>query len=289
MLAVGMMLLATVPLYAQSTPVISGDRIRADMEVLSSDSFGGRKPGTPSERTTTDFIIRQFTDAGLAPAAGQGWLQPVKLVTRRMRSASLVLRGPDGATTDLSDAVAMLGSESSVALNNVPIVWDEFGGKTPAPGIAGALILYRDGDPPGLPQPQATDGITRLTVLAAAGARGALVVVGDDAFPKRKAALEAGITTLASDPTLIVRGIITESAAKRVIGGIRAPPGRREGQHRHRGVHQSQRGRRAQGRAGSRTNTSCIRRTGTASAAVAPARRTRSAMGPSTTRAEPRG
>jgi len=216
MLAAGM-LLGTVSSYAQSTPVISGDRIRADMEVLSSDSFGGRKPGTPSERTTTDFIIRQFTDAGLAPAAGQGWLQPVKLVTRRMRSASLVVRGPDGATTDLSDAVAMVGSEPSVALNNVPIVWDEFGGKTPAPGTAGALILYRDGDPPGLPQPQATDGIARLTVLAAAGARGALVVVGDDAFPKRKAALEAGITMLASDPTHIVRGIITESAAKRVV------------------------------------------------------------------------
>jgi Zn-dependent M28 family amino/carboxypeptidase len=42
-------------------------------------------------------------------------------------------------------------------------------------------------------------------------------VVGDDAFPKRKAALEAGITMLASDPTHIVRGIITESAAKRVV------------------------------------------------------------------------
>src|SRR6478735_7615793 len=78
MLAAGMML-ATMPSYAQSTAVVSGDRIRADMEVLSSDSFGGRKPGTPSERMTTDFIVSRFTDAGLAPAADQGWLQPVKL------------------------------------------------------------------------------------------------------------------------------------------------------------------------------------------------------------------
>ena len=216
MLAAGMML-ATMPSYAQSTAVVSGDRIRADMEVLSSDSFGGRKPGTPSERMTTDFIISRFTDAGLAPAAGQGWLQPVKLVTRRLRSASLVLLGPDGTTTDLSDAVAMVGSEPSVVLNGVPVVWDEFVGKATASGAAGALILYRDGDPPGLPQPQATDGLTRLAALAAVGARGELIVVADDAFPKRKATLEAGITTLASDPTLIVRGIITESAAKRVV------------------------------------------------------------------------
>ena len=94
------------------------------MEVLSSDSFGGRKPGTPSERMTTDFIITQFAEAGLAPAAGDGWLQPVKLVTRRMRSASLVVRGPDGAD-DRPQRRGGDGWETSrrCALSNVPVVW----------------------------------------------------------------------------------------------------------------------------------------------------------------------
>ncbi len=126
MLVAGMMLLATMPSYAQSTPVVSGDRIRADMETLSSDSFGGRKPGTPSERMTTDFIISRFTDAGLAPAAGQGWLQPVKLVTRRMQAASLTVHRAGGIGVSLSDGVAMVGNETSVSLNIVPVVWGSY-------------------------------------------------------------------------------------------------------------------------------------------------------------------
>ena len=82
MLAAGTMLMAAMPLYAQSAPAISGDRIRADMQVLSSDSFAGRKPGTPSEQKTTDFIVRRFTEVGLAPATGKGWLQPGREIGR---------------------------------------------------------------------------------------------------------------------------------------------------------------------------------------------------------------
>lgn len=208
--------LVTGPLPAQSAPEISGARIRADMEVLASDSFGGRKPGTPSERLTTDYIIKQLAGAGLAPGAGGGWLQPVELETRTTRSATLVVRGPGGVTTDLSDGVALVGSEPSVVLNNVPLAW---GGHLTArgPDMAGALVLYRDSDPPGVPQPRPADGVTRLAVAAGADARGALAVVTDEAFVRRKAAFETGLTTLASDPTMVVRGIISESAAKRVL------------------------------------------------------------------------
>ncbi len=192
------------------------------MQVLSSDSFAGRKPGTPSERTTTDFIISRFTEVGLAPGAGNAWLQPVKLVTRRMQRASLVVRGSTGVTTDLSDAVALVGKGPSVQLNNVPVVWGGYlragkAGKAGRTGMEGALVLYRDSDPPGTPQPQATDGVTRLAILATAGARGALVVVADNAFTQRKAAFESGVTTLASDPAVIVHGVISESAAAGVL------------------------------------------------------------------------
>lgn len=194
------------------------------MEVLSSDSFAGRKPGTPSERITTDFIMKRFAEVGLAPPAGNGWLQPVKLETRRMRSASLVIRGPSGATIDLSDAVALVGNGPSVMLNNVPVVWGGYvragtAGRAGRPGatmMAGALVLYRDADPPDL-TPLPTDWVARLAVLAGAGASGALVVVADDAFAQRRATLRSGVTTLASDPTVVVRGFISESAAKRVI------------------------------------------------------------------------
>ena len=152
-LAAGM-LVAGGRVHAQSAPGVSGSRIQADMQVLSSDSFAGRKPGTPSERMTTDYIIKRFAEAGLAPAAGDGWLQPVKLETRRMQRASLVVRGPGGKATDLSDAVALVGSVGSVALDGVPLAWGGYAREGSAPGgaLAGAVVLYRDGDPPGLAQ-----------------------------------------------------------------------------------------------------------------------------------------
>jgi len=214
-IAAGIVLVAG-RLMAQSAPEVSGVRIRADMDILASDSFGGRKPGTPGERLTTDYIIKQFAGTGLAPAAGSGWLQPVKLEMRRARSTSLVVRTPGGEATNLGDGVALVGNAVSVQLGNVRVVWGGYlrmGGKD----LAGALVLYRDGDPPGMPQPQPTDGITRLGVLAGAGARGALAVVTDEAFVRRKAALDAGLTTLVSDPGMVVRGVISESAARRVL------------------------------------------------------------------------
>ena len=122
------------------------------MQVLSSDSFAGRKPGTPSERMTTDYIIKRFAEAGLAPAAGDGLAPAGEAGDRRMQRASLVVRGPGGKATDLSDAVAMVGSVGSVALDSVPVVWGGYAREGPAPGgaLAGAVVLYRDGDPPGL-------------------------------------------------------------------------------------------------------------------------------------------
>lgn len=214
--AAGMLFTASAPVCAQSTPVVSGNRIRADMEILSSDSFGGRKPGTPGERTTTDFIIKRLTEAGISPAAGKEWLQPVKLVTRSMQGASLVVRSPAGDTLDLSEDVALVGSAHRSAMWNTYLTWGGYltaGSKD----MERALVLYRDSDPPGSPQPRPTDWETRLALLKKAGAEGALVVVPDDAFPKRKAALESGVTALESDPDFLLRGVISESAARRLL------------------------------------------------------------------------
>lgn len=214
--AAGMLFSASTPVCAQSAPVISGDRIRADMEILSSDSFGGRRPGSREERITTDFIIERFAGAGLAPGAVNGWLQEVKLVTRRMDSASLVVRSPAGGTLDFSEDVALVGTAHTSTLANTYVTW---GGYLTAgtKDMDRSLVLYRDSDPPGSPQPRPTDWVTRLSLLQEAGAAGALVVVPDDAFAKRKTAFVNGLTTLASDPAVLIRGIISESAAKRLL------------------------------------------------------------------------
>src|SRR6187397_439619 len=96
-LSLGLAVIALRAVSAQSAPAISEARIRADMAVLASDSFAGRKPGTLGERLTTAFIIGRLTAAGVAPANGGAWLQPLALEVRRMRSARLTVRAADAS------------------------------------------------------------------------------------------------------------------------------------------------------------------------------------------------
>src|SRR3546814_18785180 len=57
--------------------------MRRHIEVLASDAFEGREPGTEGENKTLRYIAGQFQEIGLEPAAGDGaWYQPVPLVER---------------------------------------------------------------------------------------------------------------------------------------------------------------------------------------------------------------
>src|SRR5688572_25349233 len=68
---------------AQSGPPITAADLRPHIEVLASDAFEGRAPGTQGERRTTDYIVEQLRARGLEPAGENGsWLQPVGLVER---------------------------------------------------------------------------------------------------------------------------------------------------------------------------------------------------------------
>lgn len=58
----------------------SGDRMLADIRVLSSDEFQGRGPGTKGEELTIAYVEKQFRDAGLEPGNPNGtYLQEVPL------------------------------------------------------------------------------------------------------------------------------------------------------------------------------------------------------------------
>lgn len=64
---------------AQSQP-LSAEALRAHIDVLASDAFEGRKPGTEGEKKTLEYLVSQFQAAGLSPGWQGQWLQPVKLV-----------------------------------------------------------------------------------------------------------------------------------------------------------------------------------------------------------------
>jgi hypothetical protein len=66
-------------------------RLLQDITVLASDEFGGRKPGTPGEQLTTEFIIRELQAAGFASGTndpGSEWRAPVPLIATTPESFS---------------------------------------------------------------------------------------------------------------------------------------------------------------------------------------------------------
>src|SRR5688572_4808673 len=73
-------LLAAISVCAGEPP-ISAERIRADVKYLAGDRLEGRGIGTLGEERTTDYIVEQFTKAGLKPAGERGtFFQTVPLV-----------------------------------------------------------------------------------------------------------------------------------------------------------------------------------------------------------------
>jgi hypothetical protein len=204
-------------------PVISETRIAHDMAVLSSDSFGGRAPGTRGEAKSVDYIQRAFIDAGLKPGApGRRWLQSLPMAARTPVTSHAVARVGD-KTLDLVDDVVLLGKEEKEAIN-APLAYAGYaitiansGQDRPA---RGTLVLYREEDQPGRPFPQPTYDFTRTDALLAAGARAALAIVNDKLFEERRA--QRNIIALQADFPFAIRGFIRESAAQRLLAAAGA-------------------------------------------------------------------
>jgi len=57
------------------------ERMMANIKELSSDAYGGRKPMSPGEKLSLDFLESRFRDMGLQPLFTDGYLQPVDLVS----------------------------------------------------------------------------------------------------------------------------------------------------------------------------------------------------------------
>jgi PA domain len=123
-----------VPAFA--APPLSAEALLGHVQVLASDEFEGRAPGTNGERLTLDYIIRAYAGAGLQrgarDAAGRpSWLQEVPLVAATLVSPpTLTISGRDGArayayATQFSAWTKRL--EPRVAVENAPLVFVGYG------------------------------------------------------------------------------------------------------------------------------------------------------------------
>ena len=66
----------------QAADIVTADRLRSDIAILSSDEMRGRGPGNPGDVMARDYIAQQMAAMGLEPAGVDGtWEQPFDIVS----------------------------------------------------------------------------------------------------------------------------------------------------------------------------------------------------------------
>lgn len=90
----------TVDPVAEGLESIDEASYRRHVEILASDEFGGRAPGSPGEDLTVAYLVQNLENLGLEPANGDSYTQDVPLsVNEVVNNPPLVIRG--GQSEDL--------------------------------------------------------------------------------------------------------------------------------------------------------------------------------------------
>ena len=145
---------------AAVAPGIDATTLMAEIEILSSDEFGGRAPGSPGEILTIAYLTEQFSDLGLAPGNPDGsWVQGVPLVGITPLAGSEFQVTMDGDSRELEpgrDYVAWTKHVVDQVEINAEFVfvgygavapeyeWDDFGDVD----VEGKILLFLVNDPP---------------------------------------------------------------------------------------------------------------------------------------------
>jgi Zn-dependent M28 family amino/carboxypeptidase len=145
-----------------------GQRWWSHVLVLADDRLEGRGTGSPGHRKAAEYVAREFEKAGLKPAGTEGFLQPVKLISREHDEAhsslALVKKSGDEETLKLGrDAIISSRIEPAESLDaemvfaghglSIPEVHhDDFAGLD----VRGKLVVFLDGAPPSILGPLAS-------------------------------------------------------------------------------------------------------------------------------------
>jgi Zn-dependent M28 family amino/carboxypeptidase len=140
--------------------LISEATIKQATQVLASDEFEGREPGTRGEEKTLAYLVEQFAQAGLQPGNRGSWFQDVPLVEiTGSNHAPLTVSGGNGARS-FDFATQWVGvtyrEDARTELQDSEVVFVGYGIVAPGKGwndYAGvdmrgktALILVNDPD-----------------------------------------------------------------------------------------------------------------------------------------------
>lgn len=125
-------------------------RMLADIEVLASDDFAGRKPGTPGGQRTLEYLERRMGEVGLVSGTndpGSYWRMPVDLVATRPQMGRLTLtQGRKTVLVPETDAAVFTTRRRAIATSGpgtgVPVVFVGYGdGSVLGDRLAGAVAV----------------------------------------------------------------------------------------------------------------------------------------------------
>jgi hypothetical protein len=205
---------ALLPVQSAVAQSVRPDALRRHVDVLASDAFEGRKPGTPGEAKTIQYIASQYAALGLEPAAGgNSWYQPVRLMVRRAvstRASFTVNRRPvELAPNDL----LLVSNQNATRLSDAPVWFVGRGGADQLAGanLQGAVVLI-------LFDPAASDTEARLAALRRAGAAAIVQVLGNDIpWATVSGVLRQGSVELQRGSGADLRGMMPRAAATRLV------------------------------------------------------------------------
>lgn len=164
----------------------SGARWFGHVEALANDGMQGRDTGSPGHERAAKYVAAQFQKVGLEPAGVGGFIQPIKLKSRKIveakSSLALVYNGKAQSLTLGVDANIGLGNDPAATVD-APMVFVGYGLNIPerqindfkGVNLKGAIVVFISAMPQSLPGPlQAHFGSTaeRWKMYKAAGAIG---------------------------------------------------------------------------------------------------------------------
>ncbi|MEQ8516666.1 MAG: M28 family peptidase [Chromatocurvus sp.] len=144
----------------EQKPDIKGENLSAIVQVLASEAFGGRAPGTPGEDRTVAYLIEQMTAIGLEPGGPDGnWTQNVPMLRTVIQSPAKMhfqtgagsLALVQGENVEISTTHPL----ERIHTGDVPVVFVGFGVDAPEQNwddygdidLTGKLAVYLVNDP----------------------------------------------------------------------------------------------------------------------------------------------
>lgn len=189
-------------------------QLRAHIEVLASDEFDGREPGTDGEAKTLRYLGKHWFDMGLVSGTndpGNEWFAPVTLVAREPAASAAQFTRRGRRVIGTPDMVLLLTSGRRSLVRDAPVLFVGKGTVLPSrTELAGRVALLLDG---------AIESSDRQNALLAAGASAVLTVLdGDRSLASVGARRQRSGYALASEALGgDLEGFITAAGMERVL------------------------------------------------------------------------